>query len=260
LTISQQGRRAGAARRCRGSRRLHRKLAVGLLALIGAGNGLAAGSIADASPAHAVTATQELAVLLTSPRVHRAPRADSALVVSVNARRPITAERTTLPVVGHSTGRGGIGWLEVMLPGRPNGRTGWITRQGTRELQTNWHIVVNTSSRSLTVYRRGRMTRTFRAVVGKASTPTPHGQFFVEETERMPAAEAGAPFALALSARSNVLQEFAGGPGQIAIHGRDNLGGTLGSAVSHGCVRLDTAAISWLAGRIGPGVPVTIRG
>ncbi len=71
--------------------------------------------------------------------------------------------------------------------------------------------------------------------------------------------DAGAPFALALSARSNVLQEFAGGPGQIALHGVTNIGGVLGTAVSHGCVRLAATAMRWLVVRIGPGVPVTIR-
>ena len=53
---------------------------------------------------------------------------------------------------------------------------------------------------------------------------------------------------LALSARSNVLQDFDGGPGQIGIHGRDLLGGTLGQAESHGCMRLATAR-HHLAGR-----------
>ncbi len=76
----------------------------------------------------------------------------------------------------------------------------------------------------------------------------------------MSAGDPGGPFALALSARSNVLQEFEGGPGQIGIHGRDGLGGTLGAAESHGCIRLDTASISWLAERIGPGTPVSIDG
>jgi lipoprotein-anchoring transpeptidase ErfK/SrfK len=100
--------------------------------------------------------------------------------------------------------------------------------------------------------------KTFQAVVGKPSTPTPTGEFFVEETLQMPAGEAGGPFALALSARSDALQEFEGGPGQIGIHGRDNLGGTLGAAESHGCIRLATASIEWLATRIGPGTPVTL--
>jgi lipoprotein-anchoring transpeptidase ErfK/SrfK len=110
----------------------------------------------------------------------------------------------------------------------------------------------------VTAYRFNRRARVFKAVVGKPSTPTPRGEFFVEESILLPAGAVGAPFALALSARSNVLQEFGGGPGQIALHGLNNIGGTPGTAVSHGCVRLDTAAIRWLAARIGPGVPVTI--
>jgi lipoprotein-anchoring transpeptidase ErfK/SrfK len=176
----------------------------------------------------------------------------------VPANRPITGERTTLPVVGQSIGPGHIRWLRVMLPGRPNGSTGWIAQQGTRKLVTSWHIVVNLAARRVTAYRGGRVVRTFRAVVGKPSTPTPTGNFFVEETLQMAHGEPGGPFALATSARSNALQEFEGGPGQIALHGRDNLGGTLGTAESHGCVRLDTASIDWLTARVEPGTPVTI--
>jgi lipoprotein-anchoring transpeptidase ErfK/SrfK len=165
-----------------------------------------------------------------------------------------------MPVIGHTTGAGGIPWLHVMLPGRPNGSTGWVAQQGTRKLVTSWHVVVDLGGRRVTAYRAGRAVRAFRAVVGKPSTPTPSGSFFVEETLRMSPGEPGGPFALATSARSNVLQEFEGGPGQIALHGRDNLGGTLGTAESHGCVRLDTASIDWLVARVEPGTPVTIYG
>ena len=56
----------------------------------------------------------------------------------------------------------------------------------------------------------------------------------------------------------NVLQEFDGGPGQIALHGTDHLSGALGTAASHGCIRLAPRAIAWLASRIGAGVPVSI--
>jgi lipoprotein-anchoring transpeptidase ErfK/SrfK len=98
----------------------------------------------------------------------------------------------------------------------------------------------------------------FRTIVGKASTPTPPGKFFVEEVIQMPTGSIGGPFAFALSAHSNVLQEFDGGPGQIGLHGLQNIGGTLGTAASHGCVRLDSSALRWLVTRVGPGVPVTI--
>jgi hypothetical protein len=205
-----------------------------------------------------VQATQQLAVLLTAHGAHLRPKARSPQVALMAARRPITGEQTTLPVIGRSTGPGGVRWLQVMLPGRPDGSSGWIAQQGTRELVTGWHIVVDLAARRVVVYRDGRVVRAFQAVVGKPSTPTPTGQFFVEETVQMPASQAGGPFALALSARSNVLQEFEGGPGQIALHGREHLGGALGTATSHGCVRLDTASIDWLAARIGPGTPTTI--
>jgi lipoprotein-anchoring transpeptidase ErfK/SrfK len=127
------------------------------------------------------------------------------------------------------------------------------------QTQTRWHLVVRTSSRRVLVYRSGRLVRSFSAIVGKPSTPTPHGEFFVEEAVELHAGAVGAPFALALSARSNVFQEFAGGPGQIALHGLVNVGGVLGTAVSHGCVRLDNHAMRWLVTQFGFGVPVTIR-
>jgi hypothetical protein len=242
----------------RGSRWSARSLVTlgALCLLLGVTAGQAPG--ASASPAHAqVRASQRLAVLLTGHRVHRRPQAGSAVISAVAALRPITGERTTLPVIGHARSAG-LAWLEVKLPGRPNGSSGWIAQRGTRSALTSWHLVVSLAARRVTVFRHGKVVRRFRAVVGKPSTPTPTGAFFVEETLRMMAGEPGGPFALALSARSDALQEFEGGPGQIAIHGRDNLGGTLGAAESHGCMRLDTANIGWLAERIGPGVPVTI--
>lgn len=108
------------------------------------------------------------------------------------------------------------------------------------------------------VYRHALPVRRFPAVIGKPSTPTPKGDFFVEESLALPATEAGAPDALALSARSEVFQEFEGGPGQIAIHGVDNIGGVPGTAVSHGCIRLATRPMHWLAFHIAPGTPVTV--
>ena len=118
--------------------------------------------------------------------------------------------------------------------------------------------MVKLSTRRVTVYHDGRARRRFRAVVGKPSTPTPRGAFFIEEVLALSSYEAGGPFALATSARSNVFQEFEGGPGQIGIHGTNGLSGALGTAASHGCIRLGTRAITWLARRIGAGVPLTI--
>jgi lipoprotein-anchoring transpeptidase ErfK/SrfK len=216
-----------------------------------------------AAPAHSVTTaavkpTQKLVVLLSAHQAFSKPAQGSAPVAMVPARRPLTGERTVLPVLGEPTGAVKLGWLRVRLPGRPNGHTGWIRQRGTFASTTSWHLVVHTSTRRVIVYQKGRPVRTVKAVVGKASTPTPHGEFFVEEAIQLRAGDVGAPYALALSARSNVLQELEGGPGQIGFHGLSNVGGVLGSAVSHGCVRLDNATMRWRVFRVGPGAPVTI--
>jgi lipoprotein-anchoring transpeptidase ErfK/SrfK len=206
-----------------------------------------------------VSASQPLIVLLHGHVARTAPNAHAGRIEAVDARRPLTQARTVLPVLGRAAGRAGRSWVQVRLPGRPNGHKGWISTHRTRRTSTEWRLLVELSTRRVTVYRDGRTRRQFRAVVGKPSTPTPRGAFFIEEALALSSYEAGGPFALATSARSNVFQEFEGGPGQIGIHGTNNLTGTPGTAVSHGCIRLGTHAITWLARRIGAGVPLTIR-
>ena len=98
----------------------------------------------------------------------------------------------------------------------------------TRRASSAWHVVVEIDSRRVLVYHAGRVLRRYRAIVGKPSTATACGYYFVEENVRLGAEFVGAPFALALSARSRALQEFDG-------------------------------AVTWLAAHLEPGVPVTIR-
>jgi lipoprotein-anchoring transpeptidase ErfK/SrfK len=254
LLVGPAGRlpaaRNGARGRC--------KVWAGVLMVAAAatGGGVAVASVGARTPP--AGPTQELATLLTPHKIFWTPYGRTSIGRTVQAWRPVTGGQTVLPVLGRATTKNGARWLQVMIPGRPNGTNGWIEQRGAMLTTTTWHVVVRTSSRRLLVYREGPLVRSFAAIVGKPSTPTPHGQFFVEESVQMLPGSAGAPFALALSARSNVLQEFEGGPGQIAIHGMENLGGTLGTASSHGCVRLDNRSIRWLAAHITPGVRVTI--
>jgi len=212
-----------------------------------------------ASPARAadsgVPASRPLAALLLNHSARTRPGPDAHRIETVAARRPLTRARTVLPVLGDAIGSDGHSWVHVHLPGRPNGHTGWIPRRTA----TGWHITVRLSARRVTVYRDGLAQRRFHAVVGHPSTPTPRGRFFVQEAVALASDDPGGPFALATSAQSEVLQEFEGGPGQIAVHGTDHLPGALGTAASHGCVRLGARAITWLARRIGPGVPLTVR-
>jgi lipoprotein-anchoring transpeptidase ErfK/SrfK len=213
---------------------------------------------ARAAPPAPVPPIQRLAALLRTHDAFSQPTRASKPLGRVKARRPLTDARTVLPVLGARTRAHGVRWLHVSLPGRPNGRTGWIRQDGTVRKATSRHIVIDLSRERVTTYIDGRAAQVGRAVVGKHGTPTPRGRFFVEEVVRLPTGQAGGPIAFALSARSNVLQEFDGGPGQIALHGRAKIGGVLGSAVSHGCVRVADHMLRWLNHRVGPGVPVTI--
>lgn len=241
--------------KCAGFHRGGPALAVALLAA-GAGCVLVAPARAAGSK---VAASQPLVELLDDHVVRTRPDARAHRIESVDARRPLTGVRTVLPLLGKALSSSGQSWLHVRLPGRPSGHKGWIRTNQTGRTSTEWHILLELSTRRVTVYHHGRATRRFRAVVGKPSTPTPRGQFFIEEALALSSRDAGGPFALATSARSHVLHQFEGGPGQIALHGTNNLSGALGTAASHGCVRLSTRAITWLRKRIGSGVPLTIR-
>jgi L,D-transpeptidase catalytic domain len=231
--------------------------ALGVVAVPAGGSTFAvfgpAAARAGATSAAPTPATQPLAILLGAHVARRAPHAGAGRIESVAGRRPLTRIHTTLPVLGRHGG-----WLRVRLPGRPDGHSGWIVSARTRAASTPWRIEVVLSTRQVIVFREGRIVRRFTAIVGKRSTPTPRGRFFVEEALRLRHDEPGAPFALATSARSNTLQEFDGGPGQIALHGTAHLSGLPGTAASHGCIRLATPVIAWMASRIGAGVPVTI--
>jgi lipoprotein-anchoring transpeptidase ErfK/SrfK len=217
-----------------------------------------------AAPARAagarVPASQPLIVLLHDHVARTRPNVWARRIETVPARRPLTRVRTVLPVIGHATSEDGRSWARVRLPGRPSGHTGWIPTSQTRLRATPWRLALKLSAGRLTVFEHGRVARRFSVVVGNPSTPTPRGRFFIEEALALAPGSHGGPFALATSARSAVLQEFEGGPGQIALHGTDGLSGALGTAASHGCIRLSTDAITWLSRRIGSGVPLTVTG
>jgi lipoprotein-anchoring transpeptidase ErfK/SrfK len=165
-----------------------------------------------------------------------------------------------LLVLRSATDDGGRRWLQVRLPDRPNDRTGWILMDRTRVTSTPWRVVVSRSRRTLSVLRAGRLVRRFRVVVGARATPTPLGAFAVSEPIRQRSGPLG-PWALHLTAHSDVLDDYGGGPGRVAIHGRSGalLRDPLGTARSHGCVRMDNGSLRWLARRAPPGTPVDVR-
>ena len=151
-------------------------------------------------------------------------------------------------------------WLRVRLPTRPNGSTGWLPESRVEVNELRYRITISRRLHRLTLLRDGRKVGSTRVVIGAPSTPTPRGAFAVLEVVKQPKGEAIGPWALHLTAHSNVLDNYGGGPGRVALHGRSGglLNASLGSSRSHGCVRMPNAFISRLAKVAVEGTPVQI--
>ena len=228
-------------------------------ALVGAALALAPVAAAT-SPSSAAAGSVEIARIVVATPVRARPTSQSGLRPTLSAIRPLTQQQTAVPVVRHAVDRHDAEWLLVRLPGRPVGRVGWISADNAVVAHSPWRVVIDRKARQATLYRNDRVRSRFPVVVGKPLTPTPVGHYFVaEHVQQAPGSVLG-PWALATSAYSHVLQEFDGGPGQIAMHGRAGalLAEPLGAAASHGCIRFDNDVIRRLAGLLPNGTPIDI--
>jgi len=180
----------------------------------------------------------------------------------VQTQTSLSGDPQVLLVLG-SAMHDGHEWVRVLLPIRPDGTSGWIPRNNVDLMHTPYWVSVNTGERTVTVDRDGRELHRYRAVVGKPSTPTPDGlaAIYEKDPQADPTAFLG-PWALPLTILSNVLYSFGGGPGRVGIHGRDgaSLLDPLGTAASHGCIRIDNDPVTWMAHHLPAGTPVLISG
>lgn len=147
-------------------------------------------------------------------------------------------------------------WLEVQVPIRPNGSTGWIRADEVQLNTLTYALEVSIEDRTVTLLQDGNRINTFNAAIGTGDTPTPTGEYFLTELLR-PTNDGYGPYAFGVSAFSDVLNSFGGGPGQIGLHGTPDED-TIGQAVSHGCIRLNNEDITYLAEILPLGTPITI--
>ena len=144
------------------------------------------------------------------------------------------------------------GWERVPAADAPGG-AGWVAGADTRPAaRRSRRIVIDVSSRRLTVLGGGRRWST-RVIVGGASSPTPPGTYQV--TDSLP----GKRFNGVYGARILALSAY-GSPrrtSRLALHGYPPAARS--TTESAGCVRVPDAALERLTRESPPGTPVSIR-
>ena len=106
--------------------------------------------------------------------------------------------------------------------------------------------------------RGSRPLASFPAAIGAVTTPTPTGRFSV--TDSLATGDPSGPFgwyAFGLSGHQPHLAPNWSGGDQLAIHGTDDPA-SIGTAASHGCLRVSPQALARLRPALHLGTPVVI--
>ena len=154
--------------------------------------------------------------------------------------------------------RCGAAWYRVLLPLKPHGQTGYVRARDVRLRPLRTRILVDLSTRRLTVFDRGKRVLGAKVAVGARSTPTPTGRFYVNQ--RFREADPNGVYgwaAIGISAFSEVLHGWPQG-GPVAIHGT-NRPSLLGLAVSNGCIRVSNETVKRLWRLAPTGTPVLVQ-
>ena len=150
------------------------------------------------------------------------------------------------------------GWYRAQMAERPNGVTGWVRMDDVETSRTPYRILVERCARRLTLFQNGQMVMQEPVAVGKGSTPTPLGDFYVDFLEKWAPSSKYGPWLISVSGYSEVYTSFGkGGIGQIGIHGTQART-SVGRPTSNGCVRMHNEDIAKLARWVTPGTPVLI--
>ena len=149
-----------------------------------------------------------------------------------------------------------VTWLQIRIPGRPNGRKGWVREADMGQLNVvRTFLKIDRRRLRATLYKNNRKIWSSPVGVGKAGTETPAGRFWIRERLKSLGGAYG-PWAFGTSAYSPTLTDWPGG-GVVGIHGT-NQPELIPGRPSHGCVRVPNAKINRLARIMPIGTPVRI--
>lgn len=147
------------------------------------------------------------------------------------------------------------GWYHVLIPVKPNGSTGWVRASDVQVTTNRNYLRVSISQFRIDLYTGGAWQKGYRVAVGKPSTPTPPGHYYILGSQ----AVGQAPYTPGIFALSGfapqALPGFLGAT--LGIHGWTDPS-VIGTRVSNGCVRLASRDMDPLLHSLLLGTPVDI--
>lgn len=193
----------------------------------------------------------------SSEAVRVDPSATAAKVATLRMSTELGAPEVYLVLTRKTVA--GEPWLQIRVPMRPNGTTGWVPETALTDLHVTYtRLVVDLGKRRATLFESGAPIWRAPIGIGKAGTPTPRGSFYIRQRLQLNGRGGvyGA-YAFGTSAYSNTLSDWPGG-GVIGIHGT-NQPRLIPGRVSHGCIRVRNAQIRDLRSLMGVGTPLLVR-
>jgi L,D-transpeptidase catalytic domain len=163
--------------------------------------------------------------------------------------------RQEIFAVSSQVGSDGQPWYRISVPGRPNGRMGWIPASSVELQPTVAKVEVHRHSRRIDLFWHDKRVWRAKIAVGAPGMETPLGLYyatarFVPHHDKYLTA-----FAIETSGYSK-LTEWPGG-GVFGIHGTPEPW-LLGKAVSHGCIRVSNRTARKLRRYVPLGTPIYI--
>jgi lipoprotein-anchoring transpeptidase ErfK/SrfK len=127
-------------------------------------------------------------------------------------------------------------------------------------------ITVSRSETKVRLFRRGKLVKSYTVAVGSPEFPTPTGRYVVQTMQKNPSWNVpNSAWAGSLAGETipggdpanPLVARWIGFNGSVGFHGTAN-SGSLGSAASHGCVRMAPNDVIDLFTRVNVGTPVLV--
>jgi lipoprotein-anchoring transpeptidase ErfK/SrfK len=127
-------------------------------------------------------------------------------------------------------------------------------------------VTVSREGKTVRVFERGKLARTYRVAVGEPKYPTPTGQFSVQTMQKDPpwnvphsewAGDLAGKTIPGGDPKNPLVARWIGFDGSVGFHGTKSID-SLGRAASHGCVRMNPGDVTDLYERVRAGTPVLV--